>query len=712
MKKGCFSLKNSKGAWLILGISVALVLIFSAIAGLFITQNNRVMVKKITLDTRGASLSIEQYEPRNVSSDDSLPCVILFHGGSESLSASSMVAWELAKRGFVVLNTSMYGCGLSEQPAVTEDGFREENYFRGGSQGMYDAVKYARNIAHVDNERIGVWAHSAGVLGCASALMLDGGYYTLNDRMLNILNSDYGVEITEAMISEDADTIAKAKLSSDDYNTYLYKKTLEEAKVDEYPNAARLSPSSGFNKKVKVAGIEVVREPQANAMTGSGTHEDNGYYYAGETDQYKNIFHTTDAVQRNGWYYVPDTSVDTNGKAEYLGPLFDTTVANSPKLKKAIEENRARLFFSPETIHNGVLWDSDAVSKTVEFYCQTMNYNNGAIGDPSATPIDARKCGSSYWALAFTTLATISAVVAIIALLAIVINTKFFSSAKYELYKPTLEIKSAGFWIAVAFAVIAAFVGTKVSSSGNLSFTISNATATKWLPWEPGQIRTLTMIIVTAVVGAALFLVLFFVTKKRGGTLAKFSDVHLGCGVKNVFKSLLLGFIMFCGIYLLANIIHALFGTRFMSADGSFEVMSPIGFMRMLKYAVILLPFTLVISTLNNMWGLKNVKDGVDTAINVVATSLGSELVVIIALLLTFSSVNHGTVWDVHTILSVIVLAPIMSYIYRKSYKVTGNVWVGAVIVALLLGWRLASYVSHQFIYYGPDPIKAFWGIY
>ena len=87
MKK-CLSLKNSKGAWLVLGISVALVLIFSAVAGLFITQNNRVMVKKITLDTRGAGLSIEQYEPRNVSSDDSLPCVILFHGGSESLSAA------------------------------------------------------------------------------------------------------------------------------------------------------------------------------------------------------------------------------------------------------------------------------------------------------------------------------------------------------------------------------------------------------------------------------------------------------------------------------------------------------------------------------------------------------------------------------------------------------------------------------------------------
>ena len=303
-------------------------------------------------------------------------------------------------------------------------------------------------------------------------------------------------------------------------------------------------------------------------------------------------------------------------------------------------------------------------------------------------------------------------IASLMALTAILLGSKFFSTAKFDLYTPTLSTKSSSFWIAICFAVVAAFVGTWMASSGDRSFTISNATNTKWLPWEPGQVRTMTMVIVTAAVGAALFTVLYFITKKKGGTLAKFSSVHLNCGVANAFKSILLAVILFAAFYNMAVIIKALFNARFMSADGSWELMSPVGFMRTLKYAVILLPFTLVISTLNNMWAIKNVSDRVDTLINVIATSLGAELVVWLALAITFSTAGHGTVFDVHTILSVIVMAPIMSYIYRKMYKVTGSPWAGAALVALILGWRLASYVSHQFIYYGPDPIKAFWGIY
>lgn len=710
MKK--LNLSTSAGAWRVLALFLILVLLFSACANVIQTGGYKYNCKEITLDTRGASLSLEQYEPRNVSSDDNLPCVILFHGGSESLAASSMVAWEFAKRGFVVLNVSMYSCGLSEQPAVTEDGTREENYFRGGSQGMYDALEYARNISYVDNTRIGLWAHSAGVLGCGTSITLDGGYFTLNDRMLNILADEYGVSITEDMLVQDADQIAKDNLSESDYAVYLSEKYFQSTLVDNYPNAARLSPSSGFNKTVTVAGIETVRDPQVNAMVGTGTHEDDGYYYAGETEQYKNIFHTSATVERNGWYYVPDTSIDGVSEAEYIGSLFETTVANSELLAKAVSENRARLFFSPETIHNGILWDSDAVSKTVEFFCQTMNYNNGAIGAADANPIDTRDCSSSYWTLAFTTLSFLSAIGALVALAAILLNSKFFASCRYNVYEAKLSTKDSGFWIAVLFSVIAAFVGTWISSSGDLSFKISNATATKWLPWEPGQVRTLTMIIVTAVVGLVLFLILNLITKKKGGSLAKLSDVKLGCGVNNAFKGLLISLILFAVIYILAAIIKDLFSSRFMFADGSFELMKGYGFMRTLKYAVILLPFTLIISTMNNMWSLKNVSDRADTAINVIVTSLGAELVVWLALIITFSSVNHGTVFDVHTILSVIVLAPVMNYIYRKMYKVTGSVWVGAALVALILGWRLASYVSHQFIYYGPDPISAFWGIY
>ncbi len=712
MKKGKFNLLTSENAWRVLGVFLVLTLIFAGIAGLTITRGNKIIVKTITLDVRGAALNFEQYEPRNVDSEDKLPAIILFHGGSESLAASNMVAWELAKRGFVVLNASMYGCGLSEQPAITEDGYREENYFRGGSQGMYDIFEYCKNVKFIDNTRIGMWAHSAGSLGSAAVVNLSGAYLTLNDRMFNVLHDRFGMEFTAEQIGEgNPDEIAKSKLSSEDLAVYNALKEQEAKVVSEYPTGARLSPGGNFNKKVKVAGVEVIRDPQVNCMSGVGVHEDAGYMDSGSTPRYTATFHTDNAI-RNGWYYEPDISVDPEGKAEYIGQIFEVNIANSPLLAKAISEDRARLFYSPETMHNGNLWDTAAVTKTCEFFTQVMNWNNGPIGAPESQPYDTSKCGGSYWTLLFTTLATCTMIVSLMALAAILFNSKFFGTAKFERYTPTLSTKTVNFWIAIAFAVIAAFIGTWMASSGNRSFTISNATVTKWLPWEPGQIRTMTMVIVTAVVGAALFTVLYFITKKKGGTLAKFSMVHLNCGVKNALKSILVSILLFSVFYIMAVIIKGLFNARFMSADGSWEMMSAVGFMRTFKYALILLPFTLVISTLNNMWGIKNVSDRLDTLINVVATSIGSELVVWLALAITFSTPGHGTVFDVHTILSVIVMAPIMSYIYRKMYKVTGSPWAGAALVALVLGWRLASYVSHQFIYYGPDPIKAFWGFY
>ncbi len=383
MKKGKFNLLTPENAWRVLGVFIVLTLIFSAIAGLTITRGNKVIIKNITLDVRGAALNFEQYEPRNVDSEDSLPAIILFHGGSESLAASNMVAWELSKRGFVVLNASMYGCGLSEQPAITEDGFREENYFRGGSQGMYDIFEYCKNVKFIDNTRIGVWAHSAGALGSAAVVNLSGAYLTLADRMFNILHDRFGIEVTAEQIQTgDPDSIAKDKLSKEDYAVYLALKPAEEKAVAEYPKAARLSPGGNFNKKVKVAGVEVIRDPQLNVMSGVGVHEDSGYLESGKTERYQLTFHVDDA-KRNGWYYEPDLSVDPNGKGQYIGQLFDVSIENNQLLAKAVSENRARLFYSPETIHNGNLWDAKAVTKTCEFFSQVMNWNNGPLGDPA-----------------------------------------------------------------------------------------------------------------------------------------------------------------------------------------------------------------------------------------------------------------------------------------------------------------------------------------
>ena len=88
MKK--LTLSTSEGRWRLLALFAALIILFSACGNAVITGGYKFNCKTVTLDVQGASLSIEQYEPRNISSDSSIPCVILFHGGSESLSATGM----------------------------------------------------------------------------------------------------------------------------------------------------------------------------------------------------------------------------------------------------------------------------------------------------------------------------------------------------------------------------------------------------------------------------------------------------------------------------------------------------------------------------------------------------------------------------------------------------------------------------------------------
>ncbi len=708
-----FTLKTAAGSWRLLALFLAIVLLCSAVSQLIITQGYKIQISNVTYEVRGAELNFELYKPTDASSANKLPCIILSHGGSESLAANSLNAWELAKRGFVVLNVSMYSCGLSGQPAINDGGTTEENYFRGGTQGMYDALQYARSIAYVDTNRIAIWGHSAGYICETSALLQDGEYLSLNDRLLNVLHDEMGVEITEDQLTQNADDIAAAVLSADQLTLYNYRKTEEQKIVDGYVKGARIIEFLA-EPTVVVAGYEVVRNPQVNFMVSVGSHEDGGTYYYGETDQYKSIFHTGGTnVERNTWYNIGDYTMDPTATSTEIGSIFDTTVENNEALAAAIGNNTARIFINPETFHNGMLWDWRAISTTVEFYTQVLGYNNGNLGENTETAIASTNLTSSYIALGFTSVAFLAVIGVLIALIAILLKSTFFATIFKPVYTPKLSTKDSGFYVAAVFAFIAAFLGVWFNSMADLSFSLSNATTTKWLPWEPGQMRTFMMIIGTAVPALVLFLILGIITRKKNSdTLAKISDVNVGCGWKTFFKTCLLALILFSAFYVIADFIKEFFGARFLIADGTFEMMKPYGFMRTFKYALILLPFTLILSTLNNMWSLKNVTDAQDTAINVFVTSLGAEVLILISILVTYSTPQQAVLFNLHTLLPIIIYAPVMNYLYRKIYKLTGNVWLGAMMVAIILGWRLSSYISHQFIYWGPNELSAFWGIY
>lgn len=717
MKEKKFTLKTVEGSWRVLAVFLALILLFSILACALITRGYKIGVSDVNLDVRGADLSMELYKPVEVDSSYKLPCVVIVHGGSENLSATSLVSWEFAKRGFVVIAVSMYGAGLSGQPAISEEGRTPENYDRVGTQGVYDALQYARSLAYVDKERIGLWGHSAGYSATSDTLILDGESYTMNDRMLNVLYNQFGIEISEEQLMQDADKIAAAELNAEELAIYEYMKTEQQAIYDSYVKSARFIEWN-FDIPVEVAGHMVPRDPQVNMMIGEGTHESDGIaynsYLIGTQEDFRHGFRTGDeALVRNGWYRIDDYTMDPNAGSTLLGEMFTTNIFNSPELREAIENRNLRFFLSPETFHNGMLWDYRGISATLEYFTQTLGWNNGDLDDSATQPIDVHNFTSGYAALTCTFLALVALIGAVVALASIILKSKFFAECAVATYEPRLSTKDKQFWIATCFAVIAGFVGAWFSSEENISFVWSNGTPMKWLPWEPGQMRTIMMVGGTALTALVLFGVFALITrKKEDNTFPTLAEMNFKFGWKPVFKSLLLSAILFAGCYIAAAFIKHAFHTRFLFADGSFELMKPYGFMRTAKYALVLLPFTIIISILNNRISIKNVSDSADTALNVLVTSFGGELVLLIAIVFTYWGTAHPVVFHLHSILSLIVLIPICNYLYRKLYKLTGSIWAGAFFVAIFIGWRLSSYVSHQFIYWGPNELKAFWGIY
>lgn len=712
------TLTTRDGAIKVAALFLAAIVLFSFAAQLISTQAYKITISDIVLDIRGGDLHMELYRPANASSQDKLPAILLTHGGSESLAADSMMAWELARRGFVVLNISAYGAGLSDQPNIVEDGttgMDGARWNRGATMGMWDALQYAKSLAFVDPTRIGSWAHSTGRHLFTKVVTYYGQNLTLNDRMLNVLYNEFGITITEDQLTENADDIAAQVLTGEQLAVYGVRKAQEVETVSTYMKAARLT-ERGYAQKAKVAGFDVIRDPQMNLICGLGTHEGTGSYYLGDTDQYKGIFHTSDTVQKNSWYAMPDSIHDPEATATLIGEAFDVDVNSNEALKNAIDTNTARFFLNPVTMHNGNLWSPAALTVYLDFYTQAMGYNNGELSDPNTQPIDCKDLSVSFATLILTSLSTFAAIGLIVALAAYILRGNIFASCRLEAYAPRMVVKSKDFILWVIATAVTGFMGAWGASMSDPSFTWSNKTMTKWLPWEPGQVRTYLMLIHTVAAGVALFIILGLLFRKKDksqGSLAKISQLNPGLrGVKNVLKTLGVSVMLFAATYACANLINTFFDSRFLVIDGSFELMKGYSFGRMFRYALIVLPGTLVISGLNNMVSVKNVKDGTDTFINVLVTSLGMLLFVGIAYIVTYSTPNGGDSMHIQCILSIIPMVPMFNYLYRKLFKVSGSIWLGAFVVALLIGWRLAGYISHQFMWYGNNEIAAFFGIY
>ena len=161
MKERVLSFQTKSGCIKLICLFLSLILLFSFAAGLLQSSGGKVNIVNVKFDARGAVQDADLYTPVGTSSKSSLPCVILSHGGGCTKGVMTGFASELSRRGYVVLNVSSYGSGLSGQPMYDEDGLGVDS-MGVEAQGLWDAINYVRTLTFVDQTKIVIAGHSQG----------------------------------------------------------------------------------------------------------------------------------------------------------------------------------------------------------------------------------------------------------------------------------------------------------------------------------------------------------------------------------------------------------------------------------------------------------------------------------------------------------------------------------------------------------------------
>ena len=163
----------------LLCIALALILLGSALGGLFNTGVGATKVTRISFDGGHGTLSGLLYMPKDASASNPKPTVIVTHGYLNSAEMQDANAIELSRRGFVVLALDQYDHGHS---ALSHENYADTSFFGVWlpfwANSMNDAVQYMYEQPFVlkdadGNGLIGVTGHSMGGFSSTLALAFD-----------------------------------------------------------------------------------------------------------------------------------------------------------------------------------------------------------------------------------------------------------------------------------------------------------------------------------------------------------------------------------------------------------------------------------------------------------------------------------------------------------------------------------------------------------
>lgn len=696
------TLKTRSGCGRLLALFLCGILLFSFCAALISSNFGKVKISSLAIDARGAELDLDLYIPAGTSDSDSLPCLILGHGRGATKNVMRGIAEELSRRGYVVLNVNAYGMGLSEQPVSDDGGNGAENFGLGGPFGLYDALAFARSLTYVDDTRIAMLGHSFGSGRTSATAVLDCGYYTLNDKLLNILADTFGQVFTEDELAQNADELAQARLSADQLSHYQMMRAAVETEHNTRLNTIILtSATSGpANAAVTVAGHEVQRPCQVNVAFVDGMYDSLGAGAMWSSDGTTVIL--GDPVKMETWY-----SISGEGDAyTEIGPFDSTSASGSAELAAAFANRAARLVCYNKESHSKQYFSSATISDTIRILEQAFPCEGESPdGNPSA--------GMIWWLRAVCNLlAMLCMLAAVLALAGLLLSTKFFGPCVMEQHSTSPEGKSRlVYWIfaiiTIVFTIIALYqantggpvwanpFGKKLPSVFHLVST--SAIAFWFVVWLAGG--ALAMLAAKAVI-----------SKKTTGSWG-LKELNVAAGISTIGKTILLGVICIAFANLLLTSIGRLFNQDFRFWQMMFTEMKIEHWLVALPYTVLFFALYLIIGMSIN-YGAEGVLSGrKEIVLTVVINSIGVSLLCLFCYIMWFVNWTGAAISDFTLSYSMLLFVPVTVYITRKMYKVTNSVWLGAFLNASLLAWSLVCSAGIADNYYGQGIISLLFGV-
>lgn len=687
-KRGTFSLKSACGCWKLIALCLCVILFSSCIAHLISTNGGSVKISRVAFDARGATMDADLYYPRGTTDADRLPAVVVTHGAGCTHGVMRGIAQELARRGFVVLDVSAYGAGLSEFPARDEIGMGEESYnARETPGGLLDALNFLRTFEFVDQNRIGMVGHSQGSRRTSFAGALDCGYLTFNDIMVNVLHDTFGQEFSALQISQNADTLAAERLNADQLIYYNALKEEKRADYDAMLKALCLVGGDGVLvspvRTVQVAGHDVQRNCQVNLGFVIGDYDFSYVDYISR-DTTLESWHTSTAVVPESWYIIDDAGQSSLP----LGNIFDINIADSPQLQQAVQDRATRIVsFNPET-HSKNFFSNATTTDVVKFFEQTLSYNCGELTAASTLPVDAHNI-MFMWRALFNGIAMTAMLAMLIPLAGLLIQSRFFAPCVAQ---DKRSLTSGGskrnFWL---FGGISVVFGFAAIYGANALFT-PLLPSTRFLPLFANWYITLFFLSISAAFSAALLAVYWLMDRRKKDCLG-FAALNLKLKAGSILKTLLLAVLLLCAGFAAFRLVDYLFNEDFRLWVTAFTSMKVEYWGLVWRYSLITTPFLLVMGATINYTVRQDIPEWKNTLFTVAASSAGIWICYLVNNLVLSSGGGTFSGWE--SSYSILFLAPVTTYIARKMYRLTNSIWLGAFTNSLLISWTMISSVGY-----------------